>query len=82
MQTCVYGKDSVPKPTILRIGPYRFNFYAGDRDDPRHVPVERCHKIAKCWLDPIRPQVKRRIHDIIAAHHTDPVEAWYDYFGN
>ncbi|MBI5039684.1 MAG: hypothetical protein HZB57_00240 [Gammaproteobacteria bacterium] len=49
-------------PTILRVGPYRFFIYAGDRDEPRHVHVER--------------------DDIIAAHHTDLVEAWHDYFGN
>jgi len=28
-------------PTILRIGPYRFFFYAGDRDEPLHIHVER-----------------------------------------
>jgi hypothetical protein len=28
-------------PTVLRIGPYRFFFYAGDRDEPPHVHVER-----------------------------------------
>jgi len=28
-------------PTVLQIGPYRFFFYAGDRDEPPHVHVER-----------------------------------------
>ncbi len=37
-------------PTILRIGPYRFFFYAGDRDEPQHVHVERDDRIAKFWL--------------------------------
>ena len=77
-------------PTILRVGPYRFFFYAGDRDEPRHVHVERDDKIAKFWLDPIRLQKSggfnrtdiARIHDIIAAHHTELVEAWHDYFGS
>jgi hypothetical protein len=41
-------------PTVLRIGPYRFFFYAGDRDEPPHIHVEREDKIAKCWLNPIR----------------------------
>jgi hypothetical protein len=27
-------------PTILRIGPYRFFFYAGDRNEPQHIHVE------------------------------------------
>jgi len=39
-------------PTVLRSGPYRF--YAGDRDEPKHVHVERDEKTAKFWLDPIR----------------------------
>lgn len=28
-------------PTVLRVGPYRFFFYSGDGDEPRHVHVER-----------------------------------------
>lgn len=28
-------------PTIVRIGPYRFFFYASDREEPMHVHVER-----------------------------------------
>ena len=27
-------------PTILRVGPYRFFFYASDRAEPMHVHVE------------------------------------------
>jgi hypothetical protein len=41
-------------PTVLRVGPYRFFFYAGDRDEPAHIHVEREDKVAKFWLDPIR----------------------------
>jgi hypothetical protein len=43
-------------PTVLRSGPYRFFFYAGDRDEPRHVHVEHNDKVAKFWLDPVRLQ--------------------------
>jgi Protein of unknown function (DUF2442) len=28
-------------PTLLTVGPYRFFCYAGDRDEPPHVHVER-----------------------------------------
>ena len=28
-------------PTVMRISPYRFFFYAGDRDEPVHIHVER-----------------------------------------
>lgn len=76
-------------PTILRVGPYRFFFYAGDRDEPQHVHVERDDKIAKFWLDPIRLQRSGgfsradigRIHEIIGDHHAQLMEAWNDYFG-
>ena len=43
-------------PTVLRNGPYRFYFYAGDRDEPEHVHVERDNQIAKFWLDSVRLQ--------------------------
>jgi hypothetical protein len=37
-------------PTVLRVGPYRFFFYAGDHDEPPHVHIEREDKLAKFWL--------------------------------
>ena len=43
-------------PTVLRIGSYRFFFYAGDRDEPPHVHVECDDMVAKFWLDPLRLQ--------------------------
>ena len=41
-------------PTIMRSGPYRFYFYAGDQSEPPHVHVERDDNEAKFWLDPAR----------------------------
>jgi len=77
-------------PTVLRVGPYRFFFYAGDRDEPPHVHVEREDKIAKFWLDPIRLQKSGRfnraeigrIQRIIDEHQAELLEAWNDYFGD
>lgn len=46
------GETSMP--TVLRVGPYRFFFYAGDGDEPPHIRVERDDCEAKVWLDPIR----------------------------
>jgi hypothetical protein len=43
-------------PTVHRAGPYRFFFYAGDRDEPPHVHVEGDKNTAKFWLDPVRLQ--------------------------
>ncbi len=75
-------------PTVLRVGPYRFFFYAGDRDEPLHVHVDREDKIAKFWLEPVRLQSTRgfsraeigRIQKLISEHHTELVEAWNEYF--
>ena len=76
-------------PTILRIGPYRFFFYAGDRDEPLHVHVERDEKVAKFWLIPIRLQSSggftrreiNRIHQLIMEYQDKLVEEWHEYFG-
>lgn len=40
-------------PTVLRQGPYRFYFYAGDRGEPPHVHVEGLGGQAKFWLRPV-----------------------------
>lgn len=77
-------------PTVLRAGPYRFFFYAGDRDETHHIHVERDDNVAKFWLDPIRlcqsggfnrlelKQVRRIIED----NRDSFVEAWNEYFGS
>jgi len=75
-------------PTVLRVGPYRFFFYAGDRDEPPHVHVEREDKIAKFWLDPIRLQRSGgfsrreigRIQKVLNAYQTKLLEVWNEYF--
>jgi hypothetical protein len=75
-------------PTVFRRGPYRFFFYAGDRDEPRHIHVERDDKAAKFWIDPVRynssggfsPQELARIEKIIVKHKKALLEAWDAYF--
>ncbi|HSU12918.1 DUF4160 domain-containing protein [Longimicrobium sp.] len=76
-------------PTVLRSGPYRFFFYAGDRDEPPHVHVEREDHRAKFWLDPVRIQngggfsaiELNRIAGLVTVHRDQLLEAWHDYFG-
>ena len=76
-------------PTVLRFGPYRFFFYAGDRDEPQHVHVERDDRIAKFWLTPIRLQSSggfsrveiARIERLVSDHRVVLMEAWDEYFG-
>jgi hypothetical protein len=43
-------------PSVLRIGPCRFFFYAGDGNEPAHIHVERDDSVAKFWLSPVRLQ--------------------------
>ncbi len=75
-------------PTVLRHGPYRFFFYAGDRDEPPHVHVEREDRIAKFWLQPVRLErsggLKRpeiaEVLQVLAQHQVQLLEAWHGYF--
>jgi Domain of unknown function (DUF4160) len=75
-------------PTVLRNGPYRFFFYAGDRDEPPHIHVERDKDIAKFWLDPVRLQNSggfsrtelNRIQKLVEENVTDLVRSWNEYF--
>ena len=46
-------------PTVLRVGPLRFFFYAGDGAEPPHIHVERDDSEAKFWLDPVRLERSR-----------------------
>ena len=75
-------------PTVLRIGPYRFFFYAGDREEAPHVHVERDDNVAKFWLDPLRLQRSGgfsrreigRLQKLLSASRLRLLEAWNDYF--
>ncbi len=75
-------------PTAARIGPYRFFFYAGDRNEPAHIHVEHEAKVAKFWLNPIRLHKSggfsrreiSRIEKLLQVHQRRLLEAWNDYF--
>jgi len=75
-------------PTVLRVGPFRFFFYAGDGDEPPHVHVERDDCEAKFWLDPVRLERSRgsrrkeinRIRGLVEEHREQLLEGWNDFF--
>lgn len=77
-------------PTVLRVGSYRLFFYAGDKDEPIHIHIERNDKIAKFWLDPIRLQSSggfsrteiSKIHKILKENKSKLMEAWNEYFSS
>lgn len=75
-------------PTVLKFGPYRFFFYAGDRDEPSHVHVERDNNKAKFWLLPVRLQNSggfsrteiNRIQKAVEENQEDLLRSWNEYF--
>lgn len=75
-------------PTVLRIGPYRFFFYAGDRNEPVHVHVEREKHKAKFWLDPVRlaqsggfrSHELNRLQRLVQENERLFLEKWDEYF--
>jgi len=89
---CAFFRENVSgetsMPTVLRVGPYRFFYYAGDGDEPPHVHVERDDSEAKVWLDPIRLERSggfsakelRRIEQCVTDHHEQLVDSWNDFF--
>ena len=77
-------------PTVIRVGPYRFFFFAGDRGEPMHIHVERDTALAKFWLAPVRLQHSTgfgrtelaKVENLVAEHREMMMEAWNDYFAN
>jgi hypothetical protein len=75
-------------PTVLRAGPYRFFFYAGDGGEPPHVHFERDEGEAKFWLDAVRlvysrgfsGRELRRLESLVSANQDRLLESWNEYF--
>ncbi len=75
-------------PTVLRSGPYRFFFYAGDQEEPPHVHVERDDCDAKFWLDPVRLQRSHRfaaneankIQKLVIENQQHLLDSWDEFF--
>ena len=73
-------------PSVLRIGPYRFHFYAGEGNEPPHVHVARDRAEVKLWLDPVsvarsqgfRAAELRRVQRLTQDHQAVLLDAWND----
>lgn len=77
-------------PTVLQSGPYRFFFYAGDREEPPHVHVERDANVAKFWLDPVRlassggfrrPELGS-IQRLVEENQQELLRSWDEFFND
>ncbi len=77
-------------PTVLRIGPYRFFFYANEGLEPPHIHVQRESSLAKFWLGPVSlasstgfsAHELNKILKIVENHSENLKEAWYGYFNS
>jgi len=75
-------------PTVLRLGPYRFFIYAGDRDEPPHIHVERDEREAKFWIDPVRlarshgfaANEINKIEKMVVENQQALLESWNEFF--
>ena len=77
-------------PTVLRSGPFRFFFYAGDGGEPPHVHVEQGEREAKFWLRPsvhlayndgFSARALRELLTLIEANRERIEKAWNEFFG-
>lgn len=75
-------------PTVLRIGPYRFFFYADERREPPHIHITAAEREAKFWLEPMglvwsegfRSGELKEIEGLITLHLHLLLEAWHAFF--
>ncbi len=77
-------------PTVERIGPYRFFFYANEGAEPPHIHVQRDRALAKFWLRPVAvasstrfsPHDLTELLDIVADRSDVFLERWNEFFGS
>lgn len=90
MTLCFDFDNQQQRPTVLRIGAYRLFFFAGDRQEPPHIHIERDDNLAKFWLDPVRLQNSggfsrneiARIQRVIIENQKLLLESWNVYFND
>jgi len=77
-------------PTIREIsGPYRLFFFSFDCGEPKHVHVQREHKVCKFWMEPVAlasnhgfsPVELNAIRQLLETNHTKILEAWNEHCG-
>ena len=75
-------------PTVLRVGPYRFHFYANESLEPAHIHVRSADGSAKFWLSPVALAERHRydhrelnaIRDLVLEHQEELLNAWITFF--
>ena len=75
-------------PTVLRLGPYRFFFYANENDEPAHIHVQRDRALAKFWLTPVAYAASTgfsakellKLLKLVEENRVTLEEAWNEFF--
>ena len=80
----------IAMPTVLRIGSYRFFFYANENGEPHHIHVQRERMLAKFWLRPVAlasssgfpAQELNKLLSMVEANQQTFVESWNGFFSS
>lgn len=75
-------------PTVLRIGPYRFFFYANENNEPRHIHIQAERRLALFWLQPVALVSSKgfsareltRLLQLMEENQQQFVEKWNEFF--
>lgn len=75
-------------PTVLRIGAFRFFFYANEGQEPAHIHVQAGNRLAKFWLQPVNlassigfnAKELNQLLGLVREHEVLFLEAWNDFF--
>ena len=76
-------------PTVLRIGAYRFFFYANEGSEPAHIHIQSGRSLAKFWIRPVAlasstgfaASELNKLHGLVREHEQFFKEAWNEFFG-
>lgn len=76
-------------PTVLRVGGYRFFFYANENGEPCHIHVQQGRMLAKFCLQPVAlarssgfaAHELKKLVGLVSEHQETIVEAWNEFFG-
>ncbi len=77
-------------PTVLKIGSYRFFFYANENGEPAHIHIQQERALAKFWLKPVSyarstgfsGQQLSKLHKLVEQNQQLLLEAWHEFFSN
>ncbi|MGR9043902.1 MAG: DUF4160 domain-containing protein [Gammaproteobacteria bacterium] len=75
-------------PTVLRIGAYRFFFYANENNEPAHIHIQHERALAKFWLRPVAyarstgfsAHELSKLNKLVEDNQQTLLEAWNEFF--